>query len=304
MTELRNGDLYLVYYGGAGEYAVDTGVFGSRRQKGSNGVVAARADRPRPVPLGRQRRGLGSARRPRLALLRRPLRRHLVHLEGPGQGLPRPGRDLVGRVDAGARRGHPGPQPADRARQRRLPAAPLPRDRPRHRVDRPRQLFVLPPLSWPRTRPGPRPSRSARPRGTSSRPWSQLTISDLVAYCRRGGDYKPETIGYIVRSESHDGGWTWSEGKDSAFPNPNAAVDFLKLKSGRLLLVYNHSMNRRTPLTVALSSDQDRTWPVRRNLREGRQRLRLPDRLPGGRRPDPRRLHVRPPDRGQPRRLR
>ena len=35
MTELENGDLYLVYYGGAGEYAVDTGVFGSRKLKGS-----------------------------------------------------------------------------------------------------------------------------------------------------------------------------------------------------------------------------------------------------------------------------
>ena len=97
----------------------------------------------------------------------------------------------------------------------------------------------------------------------------QLTDRDLVAYCRRGGDYKPETIGYIVRSESHDGGWTWSEGKDSSFPNPNAAVDFLELRSGNLLLVYNHSMNRRTPLTVALSPDRDRTWPIRRNLREG-----------------------------------
>ncbi|MBI5084742.1 MAG: exo-alpha-sialidase, partial [Acidobacteria bacterium] len=29
-TELANGDLYLVYYGGAGEYAIQTGVFGSR----------------------------------------------------------------------------------------------------------------------------------------------------------------------------------------------------------------------------------------------------------------------------------
>src|SRR3954452_9206477 len=36
MTELQNGDLYLVYYGGDGEYAVDTGVFGSRRKKGSS----------------------------------------------------------------------------------------------------------------------------------------------------------------------------------------------------------------------------------------------------------------------------
>jgi len=62
---------------------------------------------------------------------------------------------------------------------------------------------------------------------------------------------------------------TWSEGKDSSFPNPNAAIDFLKLKSGRLLLIFNDSMSRRTPLTAALSSDQDHTWPIRRNIREG-----------------------------------
>ncbi|MCS6776360.1 MAG: exo-alpha-sialidase, partial [Chloroherpetonaceae bacterium] len=35
ITELANGDLYLVYYGGTGEYAVDTGVFGARLKKGS-----------------------------------------------------------------------------------------------------------------------------------------------------------------------------------------------------------------------------------------------------------------------------
>ncbi|MEI4861511.1 exo-alpha-sialidase, partial [Klebsiella pneumoniae] len=60
----------------------------------------------------------------------------------------------------------------------------------------------------------------------------QLTPNHLIAYCRRGGGYDPVTDGYIVRSESLDGGRTWSEGKDSQFPNPNAAVDFLKLHSG------------------------------------------------------------------------
>jgi predicted neuraminidase len=107
------------------------------------------------------------------------------------------------------------------------------------------------------------------PKGNIQPAVVQLDNGDLVAYCRRGGDYDPKTKGYIVRAESHDGGMTWSEGKDSAFPNPNAAIDFIKLKSGRLLLVYNDSMTRRTPLTVALSADQDRTWPIRRNIREG-----------------------------------
>jgi predicted neuraminidase len=97
----------------------------------------------------------------------------------------------------------------------------------------------------------------------------QLSDDHLVAYCRRGGDYDPKTIGYIVRSESHDGGLTWSEGQDSKFPNPNAAIDLLDLKSGRLLLIFNDSMSRRTPLTAALSWDRDRSWSVRRNIREG-----------------------------------
>ena len=35
MTELDNGDLYLVYYGGAGEYATDTNVYGSRLKGGA-----------------------------------------------------------------------------------------------------------------------------------------------------------------------------------------------------------------------------------------------------------------------------
>ena len=35
VTELQNGDLYLTFYGGEGEYATDTAVFGSRLKKGS-----------------------------------------------------------------------------------------------------------------------------------------------------------------------------------------------------------------------------------------------------------------------------
>jgi predicted neuraminidase len=67
-----------------------------------------------------------------------------------------------------------------------------------------------------------------------------------------------------VRAESNDGGLTWSVGEDSPFPNPNAAVEFLGLQSGALLLVYNDSMSDRTPLAAALSTDQDKTYAYRR----------------------------------------
>jgi predicted neuraminidase len=91
----------------------------------------------------------------------------------------------------------------------------------------------------------------------------------LVAYCRRGGGYDPAEKGYVVRAESHDGGRTWSRGVDSQFPNPNSAVDFLRLASGNMLLIYNRSMNQRTPLSAALSTDGDRTYPYRRDLLTG-----------------------------------
>jgi hypothetical protein len=73
----------------------------------------------------------------------------------------------------------------------------------------------------------------------------------------------------MVYSESRDGGKTWTPGKDAPFPNPNAAIDFLKLQSGNLLLIYNNSMKARTPLTAALSTDGGKTFPYRRNLMEG-----------------------------------
>ncbi len=35
---------------------------------------------------------------------------------------------------------------------------------------------------------------------------AQIDANTLIAYCRRGGGYGPKTEGYIVRSDSHDGG--------------------------------------------------------------------------------------------------
>ncbi len=90
--------------------------------------------------------------------------------------------------------------------------------------------------------------------------------SHLVAFCRRGGDYAGRPDGWLVRTESRDGGKNWSPGEDSGFPNPNAAVDFLRLQSGHHLLVYNNSFTNRSPLSVALSTDGAKTFPRRLDL--------------------------------------
>jgi predicted neuraminidase len=97
----------------------------------------------------------------------------------------------------------------------------------------------------------------------------ELEKDHLVAFCRPGGGFEARTDRYVLRSESHDGGWTWTRAENTEFPNSNTAVDLLKLRNGHLLLVYNDSMTRRTPLTVAISSDGGRTFTHRKNIAEG-----------------------------------
>jgi predicted neuraminidase len=98
----------------------------------------------------------------------------------------------------------------------------------------------------------------------------------LIAYSRRGGGYGKESSGYIIRAESTDYGQSWTEGKDSAFANPNSAIEFLKLRNGHLLLVYNDSMSSRTPLTAALSTDGGKTFAHRKNIGEGKNSFAYP----------------------------
>ena len=128
----------------------------------------------------------------------------------------------------------------------------------------------------PRTRKWTESTRIHARQGALQPAVAQLDAMHLIAYCRRGGGYGPATEGYIVRSESRDGGKTWSPGLDTQFPNPNAAVDLLKLRNGHLLLVFNDSMHERTPLTVALSSDDGQTYPVRRNIAGGANEFAYP----------------------------
>jgi len=97
----------------------------------------------------------------------------------------------------------------------------------------------------------------------------QLSDKHLICYIRRGGDFLPTDDGYTLRSESHDGGHTWSDAVQTAFKNPTSAVAFIQLQNGHLVLVYNDNMNERTPLTVAVSTDGDKTYPHTRDILGG-----------------------------------
>lgn len=59
---------------------------------------------------------------------------------------------------------------------------------------------------------------------------------------------------------SEDNGWTWSETEASGLPNPDAAIDALGLRDGRILVAYNDAVAGRENLRLAVSSDQGRTW--------------------------------------------
>jgi predicted neuraminidase len=268
ITQLANGDLYLAYYGGAGEYADETKVFGARRSAESQRwtdpqVIASNPIRSLGNPVVWQAPdGLvwlfyvtrfgetWSTSRIKAKLSRDGAQTwsepFLVTLE-PGTMVR--GQPIV--LSNG---------------DYLLPIYHETGDDPEVTgADTTSRFLRKRPDSWDWVESGVIHSD----RGNLQPAVVELDAQHLLAFCRRAGDYLPTTRGWIVRSESHDGGWTWSRGVDSSFPNPNSAVDLKRLRNGHLLLVYNDSMSDRTPLTVAISTDGGRSFPHRRNLAEG-----------------------------------
>ena len=72
--------------------------------------------------------------------------------------------------------------------------------------------------------------------------------------------------GEIWRSTSDDSGRSWEAAHPTNLPNPDCGVDMVRLRSGNIALVYNDKRRGRTPLTVALSTDEGETWGYKRNL--------------------------------------
>ena len=72
--------------------------------------------------------------------------------------------------------------------------------------------------------------------------------------------------GKIWRSYSKDQGMTWSKPERTALPNPDAGIDLIRLKTGELVLAFNNSGFDRTPLSIAVSKDNGKTWPIIKNV--------------------------------------
>ena len=109
--------------------------------------------------------------------------------------------------------------------------------------------------------------------------------------------YRRRQSDFVHRSESHDGGLTWSAPEPTDVPNNNSSINVVRLSDGRLAMVCNPtsaatSPDRRVslydeieegddrpdatggcapiwgvpraPLTLCVSFDGGRTWPLRR----------------------------------------
>ncbi len=268
ITELHNGDLYLVYYGGPGEYSDESAVYGARLRKGETKWSIPTLITPKPKwPEG----NAVVWQAPDGVVWIFSVTRH-----GATWATSR----IAARISTDAAKTWQEPT------QLTTEAGTMVRSKP---IVLANGDYLLPIYHETGNDPewvGPDTTSLFLRYDVRTKKWTEstrirsrlgnlqpavaaLSETHLVCYCRRGGDYKPRKDGFIIRSESHDGGRTWSPGAETTFPNPNAAVDFLRLKNGHLLLVYNDSMSQRTPLTVAISTDNDKSYSHRRNLTEG-----------------------------------
>jgi predicted neuraminidase len=95
-------------------------------------------------------------------------------------------------------------------------------------------------------------TRSGIMRGGEQPTFIERSDGTLLAYLR----VRPN----IKSAESRDGGKTWSEPTATQWKNPDAGISMRKLKNGHVILVFNNQDNSRTPLHIALSTDEARTW--------------------------------------------
>jgi predicted neuraminidase len=59
----------------------------------------------------------------------------------------------------------------------------------------------------------------------------------------------------IVTADSVDDGKSWGQVRFIDLPNPNSGIDAVRLRDGRVVLIFNNSYNKRTPLNLAISDD-------------------------------------------------
>ncbi len=121
-----------------------------------------------------------------------------------------------------------------------------------------------------------------------ARGWAEVNVVELgdgrlVMLSRSDG------AGVLLRSESTDRGRTWSPYVDSGIANPGSKFRLFRLRDGRIALLHNpsgltrHANSKpwasvnRNPLALWISSDDLRTWAVRKTITDFPGMLAYPD---------------------------
>ncbi len=85
--------------------------------------------------------------------------------------------------------------------------------------------------------------------------------------------------GAVYRSDSLDYGKTWSKAYVTDLPNNNSGLDLVKLNNGVLVLIYNPvgtNWGPRSPISLALSQNNGKTWQKLMNLDSGEGEFSYP----------------------------
>jgi len=266
IEELRGGDLFIAYYGGDGEYEGDTAVFGSRLPKGSTRWTTPKRIADTPA------RSEGNAvvwQDPTGVVWLFYVVRYGETWSDSVIKFKYSLDEATTWTDSDLLSFEKGLMVRSQPIQLMNGDYLLPvyhetgADRERSAPDTCSFFFRY----NPKTKTWSESTRIYSPQGNLQPAVVQITNDHLIAYCRPGGDFQPNPNRFVIRAESRDGGYTWSKGEKSQFPNPNSAVDLIRLRNGHLLLVFNNTNGGdRMPLTAAISTDNGKTWPYVRDL--------------------------------------
>ena len=222
ITQLANGDLYIAYYGGSGEYSDDTAVYGSRLKTGETQwtgpeVIADTPDRGEGNPVVWQ----APDNRVWLFYVNRygeTWSNARVKAKISDNGAETWSDSFMLNFEEGTMvRGQP---IVLNNGDYLLPMY--------YETGEDREGTASSTCSYfmrynPKTRKWTETNRIKSSMGNLQAQVVQLTNAYLIAYIRRGGNFLPTDHGYMLRSESRDGGSTWSEAVETKFPNPNSA---------------------------------------------------------------------------------
>ena len=129
------------------------------------------------------------------------------------------------------------------------------------------------------------PSVAKRSRECEDRSWTeQLTLSSNNTWLIEGTivRYKERELvqffrtatGKIYRSESGDGGISWTSAAPIELPNPNSKINAIVLSDGQTAIAYNSHDRQyglkqmRVNLTVAVSPDRGKNWAILAQIEE------------------------------------